>query len=132
MSLEQHLPAEDAVLPSLITYRAKESADKTFAVFPSEKGDSRHVSFAEFAQACSRFGRAIAPDGPAKEGHVVGIIANVDSLLYLAAIGGLTFAGLTVCSLCSRHERQRLTSRCRRTPSPRVLRLSPLRTCSRA
>jgi hypothetical protein len=90
------LPSSRATLPSLIALRARNDPDLAFAVFPSEDGTLARVTFSGFAQACHRFGRAICPEAPLNVGYVVGIVATCDTLQYLAAIGGLTSAGLTV------------------------------------
>jgi acyl-CoA synthetase (AMP-forming)/AMP-acid ligase II len=92
-----HEPSSRAMLPTLIEYRAKNDSDRPFAVFPAQDDEApSQITFAEFQQACSRFGRAVYPEAPAKEGYVVGIVATTDTLTYLAAIGGIIFAGLTV------------------------------------
>jgi acyl-CoA synthetase (AMP-forming)/AMP-acid ligase II len=100
--MQHEFPTTGAVVPWLIEYRAKNNSGQTFAVWPSQGDTPSRVTYAQFAHACYRFGRAICPDPPIKSGDVVAIIAICDTLLYTAAIGGLISAGLTVCCRFSR------------------------------
>jgi hypothetical protein len=96
-----HSALDGAVLPSFIRCRAEETPDSTFAIFPTNDGLVTHVTFLQYAQACHRFARAVCPDAPLKIGYTVGIVAVCDTLSYIAAIGGLTSAGLPVRELTS-------------------------------
>jgi acyl-CoA synthetase (AMP-forming)/AMP-acid ligase II len=90
------------MLPTLIDHRARNDGDRPFAVFPSRDGEApSQITFAEFQQACTRFGRTVCPEAPVKDGYVVGIVGTTDTLTYLAAIGGIISAGLTVRTTCS-------------------------------
>jgi hypothetical protein len=86
----------------LIEYHLDNNPEHAFARFPAADPDAEPdvVTYLEFARAAQRVACAVCPDGgaPVKQGAVVGIIANADNLLYMALIGGLMRAGLTVRS----------------------------------
>lgn len=54
------------------------------------------ISFLEFARACHRVAHAIRPNRTGLEGEVVALIANTDTILYLALIAGMVRAGVVV------------------------------------
>jgi acyl-CoA synthetase (AMP-forming)/AMP-acid ligase II len=92
-------------LPELIDYHAEHNPEFPWAVFPGGASgeETEKVTYLEFARAAQRFARVVCAGGdvPTKRGEVVGIVANTDSLLYVAAVGGLMRAGFTVRSLHS-------------------------------
>lgn len=92
----QHISTSHGVLPALIDYRQHHNASSTFAYFPSDDDEPCRVSFLEYGRACQRVARAVTPEGITPRGEVVGVIAIVDTLTYLALVGGFTRAGLTV------------------------------------
>jgi acyl-CoA synthetase (AMP-forming)/AMP-acid ligase II len=92
--------ATEPILPGLIDYRLRTHPDSTFAIFPSGDDELGRITFLEFGRACQRFARIIAPGAPLESGHVVAVVLNCDTLQYLTAIGGLTYAGLAVSSYC--------------------------------
>jgi hypothetical protein len=87
-------------LAEVIDHHAAHNAELTFAFFPAADpaDEPERVTYLEYGRATQRFARAVCAGGdvPVKRGEVVGILANVDSLLYMAAVGGLIRAGLTV------------------------------------
>jgi acyl-CoA synthetase (AMP-forming)/AMP-acid ligase II len=93
------LSPTEPILPGLIDYRLRTHPDSIFVIFPSGDELSR-ITFLEFGRACQRFARIVAPGAPLKSGHTVAVVLNCDTLQYLTAIGGLTYAGLTVSLYC--------------------------------
>jgi hypothetical protein len=87
-------------LSELIDYHLEHNPDHVFSFFPAANPDDQpeRVSFLEFGRATQRFARKVCMggDAPVKRGEIVGIVANVDSLMYMTALGGLVRAGLTV------------------------------------
>jgi acyl-CoA synthetase (AMP-forming)/AMP-acid ligase II len=89
-------PSTNAILPSLIHYRANHDPDSPFALFPSHGDSWARITFSQFAHASHRFARAVRT--PTNDGtrQVVGLIVDCDNILYATAIAGLTCGGMTV------------------------------------
>jgi acyl-CoA synthetase (AMP-forming)/AMP-acid ligase II len=94
-------------LPELLDYHAEHNSEFPWAVFPGATpgAETEKVTYLEFARAAQRFARVVCAgdDLPTKRGQVVGVVASTDSLLYVAAVGGLMRAGFTVRPLRSLH-----------------------------
>jgi acyl-CoA synthetase (AMP-forming)/AMP-acid ligase II len=96
--------AASLTLSELIEYHHLHNPEQTYAVFPgpTDNPDSgpERITFLEFARASHRFVRAVCKSLhvaiPLYSGEVVGVIANVDTVLYITAVAGLVCAGFTV------------------------------------
>jgi hypothetical protein len=73
------------------------------------------ISFLEYARACHRVVHAVRPNRAGPEREIVAIIANTDTILYLALIAGMVRAGVVVSTniyvSCSRLIRVSFCSR---------------------
>lgn len=82
-------------VPEMLEYNALHSPTHPFFVYPDEKTKELHgISNLEFYRASQRVAHAVRPGRQGQDRKVVGIIANVDSVLYQALFMGLIYAGL--------------------------------------
>ncbi|KAI6156288.1 putative aminoadipate reductase [Pisolithus thermaeus] len=96
-STKRIYPAIDGSLfvPEMLEYNARHSPDHPFFVYPDGKTkELRGISILEFYRASQRVAHAICPGGRGQDRKVVGIVANVDSVLYQALFMGVIYAGL--------------------------------------
>jgi hypothetical protein len=86
----------------LIDYHLEHNPDYPFAVYPSSNPNAEpdEIPFLEYGRATHRVARLLCAGGevPVRKGEVVGVVANTDSILYMAVVGGIMRAGLTVSS----------------------------------
>ncbi|KAJ3555784.1 hypothetical protein NM688_g2384 [Phlebia brevispora] len=86
------------LLPGLVDWQAEHNPDRPWAIFPTPDSQATtSVSFAEFAKASHRVAHAARPitqraDG--RDGEVVAVLLQTDSILYIAVLAGLLRAGL--------------------------------------
>lgn len=89
------------LLPGLVDFQAEHNPDLPWAKFPSPDSPTEiiSVSFSEYAKASHRVAHAARPLGDGfegRDGEVVAVLLQTDSLLYLAVLAGLARAGLVV------------------------------------
>ncbi|KAI6141940.1 hypothetical protein EDD17DRAFT_255664, partial [Pisolithus thermaeus] len=105
-STKRTYPPTDGSLffPEMLEYNARHSPDRPFFVYPDEKTkELRCISILEFYRASQRVAHAICPGGQGRDRKVVGIVANVDCVLYQALFMGVIYAGLIVrCTFSGR------------------------------
>ncbi len=102
MTTLPHFPPLDGsitVLPGFADFHAANNPHRPWVVFPSSQSPTNivSISFLEFAKATHRVAHAIRPNRQGRDGEVVALLLNCDSILYLAIIAGIIRAGLTVC-----------------------------------
>ncbi|KAI6117048.1 hypothetical protein EDD16DRAFT_1708011 [Pisolithus croceorrhizus] len=82
-------------VPEMLEYNVQHSPYHSFFVYPDEHSkDLRSISNLEFYRASQRVAHAIRPGRQGQDKEVVGIVANVDSILYQALFMGIIYAGL--------------------------------------
>ena len=89
------------LLPDLVDFNAEHNPDRPWAVFPKPDGSSEiaSVTFSEFAKASHRVAHTARPLGAeheGRDGEVVALVLQTDSILYIALLAGLIRAGLVV------------------------------------
>lgn len=89
--------SHDGTLPGLIDFRAQHDSEASFAIFPCLKTNegTSSITFLEFSRACHRFAHIVAQK--ARPGETVALIATTDTILYVTALAGFVYAGITVC-----------------------------------
>ena len=84
-------------------------------VYSPVQNSITQISFLEYARACHRVAHAVRPNRAGPEREIVAIIANTDTILYLALIAGMVRAGVVVSTniyvSCSRLIRVSFCSR---------------------
>ncbi|KAI5990800.1 putative aminoadipate reductase [Pisolithus marmoratus] len=86
---------ESLFVPEMLEYNARHSPDHPFFVYPDERTkELRIISNLEFYRAAQRVAHAVPPGRQGQDREVVGIVANVDSILYQALFMGIIYAGL--------------------------------------
>ena len=93
------------VLPGFADFHAEHNPDRPWVVFPSRQDPTKveSISYAEFARATHRVAHAFRPNREGqRDGEVVAVVVNCDSIMYLAMIVGLVRAGFVVRRVCSR------------------------------
>ncbi|KAI6102822.1 putative aminoadipate reductase [Pisolithus sp. B1] len=79
----------------MLEYNVQHSPYHSFFVYPDEHSkDLRSISNLEFYRASQRVAHAIRPGRQGQDKEVVGIVADVDSILYQALFMGIIYAGL--------------------------------------
>lgn len=68
-------------------------------VYSSDPQYISQISFLEFSRACHRVAHAVRPNRAGPEGEVVALVANTDTILYLALVTGMVRAGLVVSTV---------------------------------
>ncbi|KAI5999974.1 putative aminoadipate reductase [Pisolithus albus] len=82
-------------VPEMLEYNALHSPTHPFFVYPDEQTKELHsISNLEFYRASQRVAHAVRPGRQGQDRKVVGIVANVDSILYQALFMGIIYAGL--------------------------------------
>lgn len=84
------------VLPGFLDFHAANNPGRPWALFTSPTGGSSSISFEELARATHRLAHSVRPNRYGSDGEVVALVANCDTILYVAAIIGLIRAGLVV------------------------------------
>ncbi|KIO03672.1 hypothetical protein M404DRAFT_1001160 [Pisolithus tinctorius Marx 270] len=96
-STERIYPPVDGSLfvPEMLEYNARHCPDHPFFVYPDEQSNElRSISHLEFYRASQRVAHAVRPGRQGQDREVVGIVANVDTILYQALFMGVIYAGL--------------------------------------
>jgi acyl-CoA synthetase (AMP-forming)/AMP-acid ligase II len=99
--MPEHLPPVDGsitVIPGFVDFHATHNADRTWAIFPSDKNPSgtSTISFGEFARATHRVAHHVRPNRAGPEREVVVVFAHTDAVLYNALLAGMMRAGIIV------------------------------------
>lgn len=83
-------------LPDVLDFNLANNPNHPIFVFPNDAspGTLTKISMLEYVRACHRAG--IAVSSSTQPGDVIGVIANVDSLVYSALLVGMMKAGLVV------------------------------------
>ncbi|KAI6042371.1 putative aminoadipate reductase [Pisolithus marmoratus] len=109
-------------VPEMLEYNARNSPDHPFFVYPDEYSkELRAISNLEFYRACQRVAHAVRPGRQGQDGEVVGIVANVDCILYQALFMGVIYAGLTPLPMSPRNSPAATISLLRTTKSHRLI-----------
>ncbi|KAI6042365.1 acetyl-CoA synthetase-like protein [Pisolithus marmoratus] len=96
-SIKRVYPPVDGSLfvPEMLEYNARHSPDHSFFVYPDEPTKELCIiSNLEFYRASQRVAHAVRPGRRGQDREVVGIVANVDSILYQVLFMGIIYAGL--------------------------------------
>lgn len=97
MSPSSSLPNLDSPLslPDILKFNRENNPTFAAYIYPDDLGNLTEVSMLEFVHAAYRAGNAVyRPDS--RPGDVVAIIANLDTIAYMALIAGLMNVGLVV------------------------------------
>ena len=105
----QHIPAVPPLDGSLhpiygfADWQAEHNPTRPFVVFPKDgaTGEPTAVTFAEFAEATHRMAHAVRPNRKGKDGEVIAILVNCDTLLYQTLMVGVSRTGWVVCVVYS-------------------------------
>ncbi|KAI6017887.1 putative aminoadipate reductase [Pisolithus marmoratus] len=109
-------------VPEMLEYNARNSPDHPFFVYPDEHSkELRTISNLEFYRACQRVAHAVRPGRQGQDGEVVGIVANVDCILYQALFMGVIYAGLTPLPMSPRNSPAAIISLLKTTKSHRLI-----------
>ncbi|KAI6097310.1 putative aminoadipate reductase [Pisolithus croceorrhizus] len=117
-STKRTYPPTDGSLffPEMLEYNARHSPDRPFFVYPDEKTkELRCISILEFYRASQRVAHAICPGGQGRDRKVVGIVANVDCVLYQALFMGVIYAGLIPLPMSPRNSPAAIVNLLRKT-----------------
>lgn len=90
-----------SVLPGLVDYRADNSPQDPWVVFPSREDSTKStsISFLEVSFATHKIAHALRPDRSGPEQEVVAMLLNCDTVLYIAAMAAMFRAGMVVSFL---------------------------------
>ncbi|KAI6042372.1 hypothetical protein EDC04DRAFT_2528839, partial [Pisolithus marmoratus] len=81
----------------MLEYNVQHNPDHPFFVYPDETSkELRSISTLEFYRACQRVAHTVRPGRQGQDREVVGIVANVDCILYQALFMGIIHSGLIV------------------------------------
>lgn len=91
-------PALDGsvLLSDLPDFNIQHNPTLSAYVYSEMPGSTTEISYLEFGRACHRVAHAVRPNRAGREGEVVAIMANTDTLLYLALVVGIVRAGAVV------------------------------------
>jgi acyl-CoA synthetase (AMP-forming)/AMP-acid ligase II len=120
------------LLPDLPDFNLQHNPTLPAFVYSLAPNSNTQISFLEFARACHRVAHAVRPNRAGPEGEIVGLIANTDTILYLALVAGMVRAGVVVSIniYVSRSRLIRVSFRSRSRFRPAIL-PRPLYQCSR-
>ncbi|KAH7929524.1 hypothetical protein BV22DRAFT_1002412 [Leucogyrophana mollusca] len=97
---QRELPPLDGSLQfaELIDFNLHKNPAHAMFVFADDKQPTAltEITFLEFGRAAHRAAYAVRPTRTGPEGEVVVLVANCDTLLHHAVVGGMSIAGLVV------------------------------------
>ncbi|KAI6017888.1 hypothetical protein EDC04DRAFT_2607953 [Pisolithus marmoratus] len=109
-------------VPDMLEYNSRNSPDHPFFVYPDEQSKELHsISTVEFYRACQRVAHAVRPGRRGQDREVVGIVANVDCILYQALFMGIIYAGLIPLPVSPRNSSAAIISLLKATKARRLI-----------
>ncbi|KAJ3997443.1 hypothetical protein F5050DRAFT_1419742 [Lentinula boryana] len=107
-------------IPEILQHHLENNPSFTVYVYPEPgTGDLTEISMLEFVRAVYRAGNAVC--GDSKPGDVVAIIANLDSIVYMALITGLMNIGLVPFPISPRNSSPAIVDLLRKSSARRLL-----------
>ncbi|KAJ3821631.1 putative aminoadipate reductase [Lentinula raphanica] len=116
------LPDLDAPIsiPDILQHHLKNNPTFPIYVYPDHAtGELKEITMLEFVRAAYRAGAAVR--GDSKPGDVVAIIANLDSIVYMALITGLMNVGLVPFPISPRNSSPAIAELLRKSSARRLL-----------
>ncbi|KAE9392378.1 acetyl-CoA synthetase-like protein [Gymnopus androsaceus JB14] len=116
------LPDLDSPLspPEILRFNLERNPTFPTYVYPEHgTGNLTEISMLEFVRSCYRVGNAVY--GDSKPGDVVAIIANLDTIVYMALIAGLMNLGLVPFPISPRNSAPAITDLLRKSSAHRIL-----------
>ncbi|KAI5992035.1 putative aminoadipate reductase [Pisolithus orientalis] len=116
-------PADGSLfVPEMLEYIARHSPYHPFFVYPDEQSNElRSISHLEFYRASQRIAHAVRPDPQGHDGEVVGIVANIDSILYQTLFMGIIYAGWIPLPISPRNSSAAIINLLKTTKSHRLI-----------
>ncbi|TCD65346.1 putative NRPS-like protein biosynthetic cluster [Steccherinum ochraceum] len=104
-------------------WQAEYNPSRPFVFFPKDgaTGESQSLTFAEFAAATHRMAHAVRPKEKGKDGEVVAILVNCDSLHYQALIVGVSRAGWVPFPMSPRNAPEAVVNMIEKTSAHRII-----------
>lgn len=131
MAIEKKYPPLDGsldVLPGFVDFQATHNPNLPWAKFPSihDPTQATAISYAEMAKATHRVAHVVRPDRAGKEGEIVGILVNCDTVSYLALMIGMVRAGLKPFPMSPRNSAEAVVNMLEKTNCHRMITQSSL------
>ncbi|KIJ59312.1 hypothetical protein HYDPIDRAFT_33310 [Hydnomerulius pinastri MD-312] len=111
------------LLSDLINFNMEKNASISIYVYANDNipGSTTDITFFEFGRAAHRVAHALRPARQGKEGQVVMLIANTDTLLHHAVVAGMSIAGLVPFLVSPRNSAAAIVSMMRQTNCSRIV-----------
>ncbi|KAI6017886.1 putative aminoadipate reductase, partial [Pisolithus marmoratus] len=109
-------------VPEMLEYNVQHSPDHPFFVYSDETSkDLRSISTLEFYRATQRVAHTIRPERQGQNREVVGIVANVDCILYQALLMGIIHSGLIPLVMSPRNSPAAIVNLLKKTNCHRLI-----------
>ena len=108
--MDVSLPPLDGTLPTIpdiVDFHVAHNPDLPWYIFPSKGSPDQLVplTYREMAEASHRVAHILRPNREGREGEIIVLLLNTDTVLYNAVVVGLLRAGFVVCKLDSASSR---------------------------
>ncbi|KAJ7194340.1 putative aminoadipate reductase [Mycena pura] len=117
MTMLSHRPQR---ISEVIAWNAKTTPEAPFYVFAAQEGITT-ITHLEFARAIQRAAHLIRPNREGRDGEVVAVVAQLDTVVYQAVVAGLLAAHMIPLPISPRNSSAAILNLLRTTSCHRVL-----------